>query len=109
MGSRERGAMGLNLSIKSVPDDIAARLRARATRNHRSLQGELMNIICAAVADEAQPSGAAAVASAHAAARGTRGWKSIAEVAAEGRERHRRSPARSGRSVDLIRQMRDSR
>jgi plasmid stability protein len=37
--------MPVNLSIKSVPDDIAEELRARAARNHRSLQGELMAII----------------------------------------------------------------
>ena len=37
--------MPVNLSIKSVPDEIAEELRARAERNHRSLQGELMAII----------------------------------------------------------------
>ena len=38
-----------NLSIKDVPEVIAAKLRARAAQNHRSLQGELMAIIEAAV------------------------------------------------------------
>lgn len=33
--------MPVNLSIKNVPEDLAGRLRARARRNHRSLQGEL--------------------------------------------------------------------
>jgi plasmid stability protein len=37
--------MNINLSIKNVPEDIAARLRARAASNHRSLQGELMAIL----------------------------------------------------------------
>jgi antitoxin FitA len=37
--------MPINLSIKSVPDDIVERLRARAARHHRSLQGELLAII----------------------------------------------------------------
>jgi plasmid stability protein len=37
--------MPINISIKNVPDDIAEELRARAARNHRSLQGELMAII----------------------------------------------------------------
>ena len=37
--------MSLNLSIKGVPESLAERLRARAERNHRSLQGELMAII----------------------------------------------------------------
>jgi antitoxin FitA len=35
----------VNLSIKGVPDDIADRLRARAERHHRSLQGELVAIL----------------------------------------------------------------
>ncbi len=37
--------MPVNLSIKNVPDDLAQRLKQRAARNHRSLQGELMAII----------------------------------------------------------------
>jgi len=40
----------VNLSIKSVPDALAASLRARAARHHRSLQGELMAILEEAVA-----------------------------------------------------------
>lgn len=40
--------MGVNLSIKDVPDKLAQRLRERAARNHRSLQGELMAIVEAA-------------------------------------------------------------
>ncbi|HSZ75194.1 MAG TPA: Arc family DNA-binding protein [Rhizomicrobium sp.] len=36
--------MSVNLSIRNVPDDVAERLRVRAKRNHRSLQGELMAI-----------------------------------------------------------------
>ncbi|MBE7417191.1 MAG: Arc family DNA-binding protein [Ideonella sp.] len=49
----------MNLSIKDVPDHIAERLRARAARNHRSLQGELMAIVEQAAAE------AAATAAAH--------------------------------------------
>lgn len=37
--------MAVNLSIKDVPDELAHRLRQRAARHHRSLQGELMSII----------------------------------------------------------------
>ncbi|MBM3939803.1 MAG: Arc family DNA-binding protein [SAR202 cluster bacterium] len=37
--------MAANLSIKNIPDDLLERLRERAKRNHRSLQGELMSII----------------------------------------------------------------
>ena len=35
----------VTLSVKNVPRDLAKRLKARATRNHRSLQGELLAIL----------------------------------------------------------------
>jgi antitoxin FitA len=41
--------MALSLSIKNVPDDLARALRERAQRNHRSIQGELMDILESAV------------------------------------------------------------
>ena len=37
--------MPVNLSVKNVPDELAAKLRERARRNHRSLQGELLAIL----------------------------------------------------------------
>jgi plasmid stability protein len=40
--------MSVNLSIKNAPDEIARRLRERAERHHRSLQGELLAITEAA-------------------------------------------------------------
>ena len=40
--------MPVNLSVKNDPDALAAKLRKRAERNHRSLQGELMAILEAA-------------------------------------------------------------
>ena len=45
--------MPVNLSIKTVPDDMVHRLRVRAERHHRSLQGELMAILEEAVYDPA--------------------------------------------------------
>jgi antitoxin FitA len=41
-----------DLSIKNAPNDVVERLRKRAERNHRSLQGELLAIIEAAVREE---------------------------------------------------------
>ncbi len=35
----------VTLSVKNVPKDLAKRLRERAKRNHRSLQGELLAIL----------------------------------------------------------------
>lgn len=37
--------MAVNLSIKNVPEDVARKLRARAARHRRSLQGELISIL----------------------------------------------------------------
>lgn len=47
--------MSVSLSIKDVPDDLAARLRERAARHHRSLQRELMALVEAAAADPSPP------------------------------------------------------
>jgi plasmid stability protein len=44
--------MAVNLSIKNVPDQLAEQLRRRAARHHRSLQGELLAILEAGVADQ---------------------------------------------------------
>lgn len=41
--------MPINLSIKNAPDEVVQRLRLRAERHHRSLQGELLAIIEEAV------------------------------------------------------------
>jgi antitoxin FitA len=46
--------MPINLSIKNAPEHVVMRLRQRAERHHRSLQGELLAIIEAA-AREVQP------------------------------------------------------
>ncbi len=37
--------MPVNISIKNVPDNIVDKIRKRARRNHRSLQGELIVIL----------------------------------------------------------------
>lgn len=65
-----------NLSIKDVPEALAEALRQRAARNHRSLQGELMALLEAAVGQSAlrEPAPPAyALAEAAAAAPGTVG------------------------------------
>ena len=41
--------MGTNISIKNVPKNKLDRLKLRAKRNHRSLQGELLAIIDQAI------------------------------------------------------------
>jgi plasmid stability protein len=44
--------MPINLSIKNVPDHIAAEVRKRAAKHHRSLQGELISILEEIVAED---------------------------------------------------------
>jgi plasmid stability protein len=43
--------MAKTLTIKKVPDEVVRRLRQRAARNHRSLQGELLATIEGSVLD----------------------------------------------------------
>jgi antitoxin FitA len=44
--------MPVNLSIKNAPDELVRQLRGRAARHHRSLQGELLAIIKAAILED---------------------------------------------------------
>ena len=44
--------MPVNLSIKNAPNEVVERLRRRAERNHRSLQGEMLAILEDAVRPE---------------------------------------------------------
>jgi plasmid stability protein len=37
--------MPASLTIKNIPDEMLARLRERAARNHRSVQGETIAIL----------------------------------------------------------------
>jgi plasmid stability protein len=48
-GGAGGGPVTVTLSVKNVPADLARRLRERASRHHRSLQGELMAILTGAV------------------------------------------------------------
>ena len=79
--------MPVNLSIKNAPDDLVERLRRRAQRNHRSLQGELMAIIEAAATEEGR-------------------LLSPAELLAEVRKLGLKSPSES---AAIVREDRDSR
>lgn len=77
--------MPVNLSIKNAPDEMVRRLKQRAQRNHRSLQGELMSILESVVEPRAA--------------------LSPAEVLAEVRRRGLQSPSEA---AEMIRADRDS-
>ncbi len=116
--------MSLNLSIKGVPENVAERLRARAERNHRSLQGELMAIIERAAADaDATPDtkhdvkrdlkpelmrGTAQVPRRPVVSH-RQGHVSIEQIAAEHLARYSQPFEGLPRAVDIIRKDRDSR
>jgi plasmid stability protein len=89
--------MPVNLSVKSVPDALADRLRMRAERNRRSLQRELLSILEAAV-DERAPTATLAPAPPK--------TLSIEEVAERARKRF---PHGTESSAAWIRAMRDGR
>lgn len=107
--------MTVNLSIKAVPEALAQRLRERAARNHRSLQGELMALIEHAVAqpDEGQcPAPAQGGMRRLPAFAGTgerRGTKTIEQIAAEHRALYPKPFTDLPRAVDIIRKDRDTR
>lgn len=94
-----------NLSIRDVPEAIAERLRRRAARHHRSLQGELMAILeRAALAEEAQE----AAQPAHA-AHPTAPQRTLGELADDLRRRLGVDVASASSSTAIAREMRDTR
>lgn len=78
--------MPVNLSIKNAPEKIVRKLKLRAERNHRSLQGELMAIITEA-AERPEPI-------------------TLAELVSRGRRRGLSSPSEA---AAIVRSDRDSR
>ena len=91
----------VNLSIKNVPEPVVEELRRRAARNHRSLQGELMALICRAVEGATGGAGAGEAP--------PQGTRSIEQIAAEHRARYKEPFTQGPRAVDLVRSARDAR
>ena len=111
--------MSINLSIKGVSAQVAERLRARAERHHRSLQGELMAIVEHAAAEDGPGLGPAQAASLGSPVTTPaqvlrQGWRSIEDLVADLRERrnatgHLPPPDGLPLAVDIVRADRDSR
>ena len=92
-----------NLSIKNVPDHVVAKLRQRALNHHRSLQGELLDLVCRSTEKEGRNAthiDKEAELS---------GWLSIEDVAAEIKTPRRRAPTNLPLAVDILRKERDTR
>jgi plasmid stability protein len=92
-----------NLSIKNVPEHVVEKLRQRAASHHRSLQGELMDLICRSTDEDASETTSIDKDG------DSSGWLSIDEIAAELATSQRRSSPNVPLAVDIIRQERDSR
>lgn len=93
-----------NLSIKNVPDDVVDKLRQRAARNHRSLQGELLELICKLANEASIP------AESDSRFQLSRtGTKSIEQIAAEHQARWKEPFTQGPPAVDMIRADRDAR
>ena len=106
-----------NISVKGVPEAWAEALRQRAARNHRSLQGELMAIIEAAVVNvvpiaPVPTPGSQDVVVGYGAGGYPivrKGWKTVQQVDAELRALYPEPVTDSQLGVDIIREDRDSR
>ena len=92
-----------DLSIKNVPESVVAELRSRAKMNHRSLQGELMSIVCQAAEvgfSGIEEGGYKQV---------TSGWMTAEQLIAEQKAQGIEVDYSSPQAVDIIRQERDAR
>lgn len=102
-----------HISIKDVPETWAEVLRQRASRNHRSLQGELMALLERAVSETADhPTALYPAARADfkaAAAPKALGWKTIEQLAQDIRSHHPGGLPSGPSSIDLVREDRDAR
>lgn len=92
--------MGVSFSVKNIPEEVAERLRVRAERNHRSLQGELMAILKAAACEEAPVPARSGE---------SRGSRSIEDTLRSLRTLFPEATQGAVSSAGLIRQMRDGR
>jgi plasmid stability protein len=96
-----------SVSIKNVPEGLLSRLRERAARHHRSLQGELMALLSAAL-DAPQALAAPPGADSQPNARRS-GSRRIEDIAAEHRNRRKKPLGDAPRAVDIIRADRNAR
>ena len=102
-----------NLSIKNVPETVVEKLRQRAAANHRSLQGELMALVCRAAEEDtvgaldaarAQPQ-----AEPFAPTQVESGWMTVEQMRAESLAICPEPIGTGPLAVDIIRRERDAR
>ena len=102
-----------NLSIKNVPEPVVEMLRQCAAANHRSLQGELMALVCRAAKESATGSSdeesAQSQGKPFAPTQVESGWLTVEQIRAESRAAHPQPVAAGPLAVDIIRRERDAR
>ena len=100
-----------NLSIKNVPEELAERLRQRAEKNHRSLQGELLSILALAMstAEAPDPWTVQEVSASRIGPGAQRGARTPEQVAEQVRRRWPQPIDSGPLAVDILRQDRDAR
>jgi antitoxin FitA len=91
-----------NLSIKNVPAAVVEQLHQRAARQHRSMQGELMALLQAALASPATDT------TRQLAGRSS-GTRRMEEIAAARRALHKEPLTNGPSATDIIRAERDAR
>jgi plasmid stability protein len=97
------------LTIKDVPEPLAQALRERASRHHRSLQGELMAIVEEAARETGERPALKTSAKAGDAEALRLGHRSIEQIAAEMRSAGVRPVEGQPLAVDILRAERDAR
>lgn len=92
-----------SLSVKHVPETVVTKLRERADRNHRSLQGELLALVCAAA--DAAPEARIELEAVESAGR----TKTIEQIASEHKARWKQPFSEQSSAAEIIRAERDAR
>ena len=95
-----------SLLIENVPAEVLRKLRERASRHHRSIQGELTALLSAAL--ESQARGAEAPGANQVPKMRRSGTRRIEEIAAEHRQRVKKPRKNGPLAVHLIRAERDA-
>ena len=98
-----------NLSIKDVPKSMAEQLRNRASRHHRSLQGELLAMVEAALLQDEDSTDSLQPQAGRSRRLPQLPTKSVEQIAAELCALFPQPVEDGIRSVDLVRAMRDGR
>ena len=100
-----------HLSIKNVPEAVVAKLRERAAGNHRSLQGELLALVCRSAEGDRTGQGGdgRSVPPEGEQSAQESGWMTVQDILAKQTASGLKTVPGSPRGVDIVRRDRDAR